>query len=125
VPPDLCPTTTNLTEYIILNNYPILKKRNDMKEFKGEIFSEESAEKHLRILKTKLTDKKHADNLADQNLENAKMALIEAQQAVQAAKELKNKTKVDAKGADDEVLDFSKAMEITPFTGRIKKNNIF
>jgi hypothetical protein len=96
-----------------------------MKEFKGEIFSEESAEKHLRILKTKLTDKKHADNLADQNLENAKMALIEAQQAVQAAKELKNKTKVDAKGADDEVLDFSKAMEITPFTGRIKKNNIF
>jgi len=87
-----------------------------MKEFKGEMFSTECAEKHLCTLKAKLTDKKHADNLADQNLENAEMALIEAQQAVQAAKEHKNKTQIDAKGADDDVLDFSKAMEITPFT---------
>ena len=92
-----------------------------MKEFKGETFSPECAKEHLRTLKTKLTDKKHADNLADQNLENAEMALIEAQQAVQAAKEHKNKTQIDAKEADDDVLDFSKAMAITPFTGRIKK----
>ena len=90
-----------------------------MKKFKGETFCPECAEKHLSKLKTKLTDKKLADILADQKLEMAEKLLIEAQKAVEAAKKHKNKTPIDAKEAEDEVLDFSKAMEITPFTGKI------
>ena len=91
-----------------------------MKKFKGEMFCPECAEKHLSKLKTNLTDKKLPDILAGEKLEIAKKALIEARQAVQASKERKTKTKIDAKKAEDDVYDFSKAMEMTPFSGRIR-----
>jgi hypothetical protein len=94
-----------------------VKKSSDMKKFKGEMYCPECAEKHLSKLKSKLTDKKLADINAGHKLENGEMALIEAQKAVEEAKEHKNKTPIDAKEAEDDVLDFSKAMEITTFTG--------
>jgi hypothetical protein len=104
----------------IIHNLKISKETSDMKKFKEENFCPECAEKHLRTLKAKLTNKKLTDILADQDLENGEMAVIEAQKAVQEAKEHKNETQNEAKEAKKDVLRYSKAMEITPFTGRIR-----
>jgi hypothetical protein len=109
----------------IIKNLPITKENRDMKKFgarkfRGEMFCQRCAEKHLSKLKTKLTDKKLAEILADEKLKIAEKALRKAQQAVQAPKEHKNKTQIDAKKAEDDLLEFSKALEMTPFSGRIR-----
>jgi superfamily II helicase len=95
-------------------------KKFGARKFRGEMFCQRCAEKHLSKLKTKLTDKKLAEILADEKLKIAEKALRKAQQAVQAPKEHKNKTQIDAKKAENDLLEFSKAMEMTPFSGRIR-----